>query len=72
MDKKLEVKCPHCKTQFNYYASKSRPFCSDKCKMVDLGGWFSESYSVASNIDPDDFESIEKVHQHHTNKNEYE
>ncbi len=47
MKKKLEVKCPHCKKNFSYYSSESRPFCSDQCKMIDMGGWLSESYSIA-------------------------
>ncbi len=46
MEKKLNVNCPHCKKQFNYYSSQFRPFCTEKCKMVDLGHWFDESYTV--------------------------
>lgn len=47
MQKKLKVKCPHCKSEFSYYESDFRPFCKEKCKMVDLGHWFDESYTVA-------------------------
>ena len=42
----MEVKCPTCKKKFNYYDSKFRPFCKEKCKMIDLGHWFDESYTV--------------------------
>ena len=45
-NKFLQIKCPHCNREFNYYQSDSRPFCSEKCKMVDLGHWFEESYVV--------------------------
>lgn len=48
-NKKLIVKCSHCKKDFNYYDSEFRPFCSEKCKMVDLGMWLTESYTVESN-----------------------
>ncbi|MFZ8932614.1 MAG: DNA gyrase inhibitor YacG [Bacteriovoracaceae bacterium] len=44
--KKKIIKCPHCKKEFNYYESKFRPFCSERCKMVDLGHWFSEEYTI--------------------------
>ncbi len=44
--KKLQVKCPHCKTEFSYHASEFRPFCSERCRMVDLGHWLEESYRV--------------------------
>jgi len=42
------VKCPRCESEFNYFSSKDRPFCSEKCKNIDLGGWLSEEYSLAS------------------------
>lgn len=48
MTKVLKVKCPHCKEEFNYYSSKSRPFCSSRCKEIDLGHWLTESYTVPS------------------------
>lgn len=47
MNKEIEVNCPHCKKKFGYYSSEFRPFCCEKCKMVDLGHWFDESYTVA-------------------------
>lgn len=46
MNKILRVKCPHCATVFSYYESEFRPFCSERCKLVDLGHWFEESYRV--------------------------
>ena len=46
MNKALKVKCPQCETIFFYYQSPSRPFCSERCKMIDLGHWFEESYRV--------------------------
>lgn len=47
MNKKIKVDCPHCQKNFEYYSSESRPFCSDKCKMIDMGGWLNESYAIA-------------------------
>jgi endogenous inhibitor of DNA gyrase (YacG/DUF329 family) len=44
--KQLEVVCPTCKKKFNYYASSFRPFCDERCRLIDLGQWLSESYSV--------------------------
>ncbi len=29
-------------------ASRFRPFCSERCKMIDLGAWATEKYKVAS------------------------
>jgi endogenous inhibitor of DNA gyrase (YacG/DUF329 family) len=44
--KKILVTCPHCKKKFNYYDSQFKSFCSERCKMIDLGQWLTESYSV--------------------------
>lgn len=44
--KKLNVKCPECKKKFEYYLSEFRPFCSERCKQIDMGHWFSESYEI--------------------------
>ena len=46
MTKELVVGCPTCKKKFVYKTSESRPFCSHRCKMIDLGHWFDESYSI--------------------------
>ncbi|HEY3564276.1 MAG TPA: DNA gyrase inhibitor YacG, partial [Casimicrobiaceae bacterium] len=37
------VKCPQCKADVPWTpASKWRPFCSERCKTIDLGAWASE------------------------------
>lgn len=47
MEKALWIHCPTCKKKFEYKSSEFRPFCTERCRMVDLGHWFEESYSVA-------------------------
>jgi endogenous inhibitor of DNA gyrase (YacG/DUF329 family) len=69
MKKNLEVKCPQCKTKFNYYDGEFRPFCSDRCQMVDLGQWFNESYTLPSKEVLSD-EDIEKVIKEHNQDEE--
>jgi len=58
MTKKFQVKCPSCKKAFNYYDSEFRPFCCERCRMVDLGHWLDENYRVPSKspIDIDELE----------------
>ena len=43
---KLKVKCPKCDAVFLYWSTEFRPFCSERCKMIDLGQWLDESYAV--------------------------
>lgn len=41
------VSCPQCgKSVIWDRAHPYRPFCSERCKMMDLGAWASESYRV--------------------------
>lgn len=43
----MEVKCPQCGKPSLYEASnKYRPFCSERCAMLDLGAWADEKYKV--------------------------
>ncbi len=60
MSKTFQVKCPTCNKNFNYYDSKFRPFCNERCRMVDLGHWLDENYKVASNS-PIDIEELEEA-----------
>lgn len=46
MSKGLKVKCPQCKKVFLYSSSKNRPFCSERCKMIDMGHWFEGNYVI--------------------------
>ena len=41
------VACPTCgKTALYAPSNPHRPFCSERCRVSDLGGWASESYRV--------------------------
>ena len=40
------IKCPRCGTETTFANNSYRPFCSERCKMVDLGKWMSEAYQV--------------------------
>lgn len=42
----MKIKCPKCKKEVNWEGNRWRPFCSERCKMVDLGAWVSENYSI--------------------------
>lgn len=46
------VKCPRCGQDGEWTGNPFRPFCSERCKMADLGGWFSEEYRIAGDTKP--------------------
>jgi uncharacterized protein len=48
------VKCPQCGTAVSWSPdSKWRPFCSERCKLIDLGAWASERYRIEAPEAPD-------------------
>ena len=44
------VSCPHCGKPVAWEsASPWRPFCSERCKLIDLGDWAAERHVIAGN-----------------------
>jgi uncharacterized protein len=49
------VRCPACGGESIYAPSNAaRPFCSERCKGIDLGAWASESFRVAAQTTTDE------------------
>ncbi len=44
----MEVSCPICHKIIEWEGNRFRPFCSERCKLIDLGYWATESYRVPS------------------------
>lgn len=42
------MKCPQCGKKIKNPKLPSRPFCSDRCKLLDLGQWLSGEYRIAA------------------------
>lgn len=40
------VSCPHCKVKTPYEGNPFRPFCSERCRLIDLGQWASGGYAI--------------------------
>lgn len=50
-ERTYKVKCPHCGKEVEHDSSELGPyfpFCSERCKMVDLGKWMSEEHKIQS------------------------
>ncbi|MDH4228217.1 MAG: DNA gyrase inhibitor YacG [Nitrospirota bacterium] len=43
----MRVTCPTCRQVTTWEENKHRPFCSERCRTMDLGAWASESYRFA-------------------------
>jgi endogenous inhibitor of DNA gyrase (YacG/DUF329 family) len=57
-DKIDKVSCPNCGKKGTFTPSNEfRPFCSDRCRLIDLGDWASEKHRVAG--DPVDLNKLD-------------
>ncbi|HTM54084.1 MAG TPA: DNA gyrase inhibitor YacG [Pirellulales bacterium] len=41
-----QVRCPTCGKNFDPQASRFMPFCSPRCRQIDLGRWLNEDISI--------------------------
>ena len=48
------MKCPTCGKPVEWKDNPSRPFCSDRCRLVDLGKWVKGEYRVPGEPIPSD------------------
>jgi endogenous inhibitor of DNA gyrase (YacG/DUF329 family) len=48
--------CPICNATFNLDQSEAPPFCSERCRTIDLGRWLDQRYGMPAMPDPEDDE----------------
>jgi endogenous inhibitor of DNA gyrase (YacG/DUF329 family) len=49
------VQCPTCGAPVEWTPTNAnRPFCSDRCKLIDLGAWASEEHKIPVAPDAED------------------
>ncbi len=49
----MRVKCPTCKRDLDWESASYRPFCSERCRLVDLGAWLTEQRGIPTDAHPD-------------------
>ena len=50
----IRITCPQCGGPSSFAKSNVwRPFCSERCKLIDLGAWGNEDFRIGSNTPPD-------------------
>ncbi|HLG21536.1 MAG TPA: DNA gyrase inhibitor YacG [Candidatus Manganitrophaceae bacterium] len=40
------ISCPICQKKVEWKGNPFRPFCSERCKLTDLGQWATDSYRI--------------------------
>ncbi len=47
-----KIKCPTCKKEGHWFTGAYGPFCSHRCKLIDLGKWFSQEHAISEPMRP--------------------
>ncbi|MBM4141293.1 MAG: DNA gyrase inhibitor YacG [Nitrospira sp.] len=42
----MKITCPICENKTTWEENHWRPFCSERCKLIDLGKWATEEYRI--------------------------
>jgi uncharacterized protein len=55
------VKCPQCRQPGRWFGAAWGPFCSERCRLLDLGRWFGEEHRLTRPLTPGDFEGFDEL-----------
>ena len=55
-----EVSCPHCKNRVSIAENGIWPFCSERCKKLDLGDWANEKFKIPAKTNDSSEDSTEE------------
>jgi endogenous inhibitor of DNA gyrase (YacG/DUF329 family) len=48
----MRVTCPVCRQSATWEENRYRPFCSERCRMIDLGKWAADEYRIPTEEAP--------------------
>ncbi len=55
------IPCPICGRQTDFFTDPVGPFCSARCKQIDLGNWLGETYRISEPLSPEHLEGYETM-----------
>jgi hypothetical protein len=51
----MKFQCPICRKPTDSQSNSDFPFCSERCKLLDLGAWASEKYVISEPVIDESF-----------------
>ncbi len=55
----MKIRCPICRRITTWEENTERPFCSERCRITDLGSWASEEYRIPLENESDETKHAE-------------
>ena len=56
----MKARCPNCDRTFDSERSPAMPFCSERCRLIDLGEWLKEGRGLPYESEEGDIERLER------------
>jgi uncharacterized protein len=50
------IKCPTCRKSGDWFAGNYAPFCSQRCRLIDLGKWLGGEHAISEPLRPEHLE----------------
>lgn len=47
------IKCPTCRKAGDWFSGRWGPFCSERCRLIDLGRWLNEEHRILEPLETD-------------------
>jgi endogenous inhibitor of DNA gyrase (YacG/DUF329 family) len=54
-ERRKPTACPTCRKKGEWWNGKFAPFCSERCKLIDLGKWFGGEHMISEPLRPEHF-----------------
>jgi len=58
MNPPAQVRCPTCRKTGAWFTGGFGPFCSKRCRLIDLGKWLGGEHAISEPLRPEHFEQF--------------
>jgi endogenous inhibitor of DNA gyrase (YacG/DUF329 family) len=55
------IRCPSCRKRGPWFEGEYGPFCSHRCKLIDLGKWLGEENRISEPLRPEQLEELPEL-----------
>jgi endogenous inhibitor of DNA gyrase (YacG/DUF329 family) len=55
-ERRTKTACPICRKKGEWWKGRFAPFCSGRCKLIDLGKWLGGEHAISEPLRPEHFE----------------
>lgn len=57
------VRCPQCGKEVEFSGNENRPFCSERCKLLDFGAWADEDFALPADESELSEQDIDRIQE---------